>query len=213
MSVVHIEPREGRTSHEAKHLRQHGFLPMAIVHPHGVTELVKAPIKEVNHAIHEAAGLGIVECETPAGEHKTMLVKQIDVEPVSKSIIHVTLQEVHDHDTVRIAVPIVPKGTCRAVQHGEAVLVQPNLHVRVKAEVDHVPHEIEVDVSGLHVGESITVKDLSLPEGVKCLNPPDDPLFFLKPTVKTHAETKPKPAQPLRPETERPEPDLGSASQ
>lgn len=213
MSVVHIEPREGRTSHEAKHLRQHGFLPMAIVHPHGETELVKAPIKEVKHAIHEAAGLGIVECETPSGEHKTMLVKQIDVEPVSKSIIHVTLQEVHDHDTVRISVPVVPKGACRAVQHGEAVLVQPNLHVRVKAEVECVPHEIEVDVSGLHVGESILVKHLALPDGVKCLNAPEDPLFFLKPTVKPHAEPKPKPARSVQAEPEQAAPDSGAAQE
>lgn len=200
MSVVHIQPREGRSSHEAKHLRREGFLPMAIIHPHGDTELVKAPIKEVNHAIHEAAGLGIVECETLSGEHKTMLVKQIDVEPVKKSIIHVTLQEVHDHDTVRISVPVVPKGSCRAVQLGDAVLVQPNLHIRVRAEVDRVPHEVEVDVSKLRVGESITVRHLRLPEGVVCLNSPDDPLFFLKPTVKQHAEPKPKPAHALQAE-------------
>jgi len=197
MSIVHIEPREGRTSHEAKHLRHEGFLPIAIIHPHGDTELVKAPIKEVSHAIHEAAGLGIVECETRNGEHHTMLVKQIDVEPVTKSIIHVTLQEVHDHDTIRTSVPVVPRGSCRATQLGEAVLVQPNLHIRVKAEVDHVPHEIEVDVSNLHVGESILVKHLSLPEGVKCLNSPDDPLFFLKPTIKVHSEPKPKPAEAI----------------
>ncbi len=192
MSVVHIEPREGHTSHEAKHLRHEGFLPMAIIHPQGETELIKAPIKEVSHALHDAAGLGIVECETKNGEHHTMLVKHVDVEPLTRTVIHVTLQEVHDHDTIRISVPIVAKGTCRAVQLGEAVLVQPNLHIRVKSEVDHVPHEFEVDVTGLHIGESIMVKHLTLPEGVKCLNAPDDPLFFLKPTIKVHVEPKPK---------------------
>lgn len=192
MSVVHIEPREGNTSHEAKHLRNEGFLPMAILHPHGGTELIKAPINEVSHALHESSGLGIMECETKTGEHCTMLIKHVDTEPVTHAVIHVTLQEVHDHDTVRISVPIVPKGTSRAVQLGEAVLVQPNLHIRVKSEVDHVPHEIEVDISGLHVGESITVKNLTIPTGVTCLNSPDDPLFFLKPTIKIHNEPKPK---------------------
>jgi len=193
MSVVHIEPRERTSSHSAKHLRQIGVLPMAIVHPHGAPELVKAPMKEVAYALQQNPGLGILECEVAGGKHQTMLVKHIEVEPVNRTLLHMTLQEVSDHEMVHISVPVVALGVCRSAQLGEAVLMQPNLHIRVKAEVDKIPHEIEVDVSGLHPGDAIKVKDLTIPKGLTVISQPDEHVFFLKPALKEPIE-EPEPA-------------------
>ena len=185
MSVVQTESREGGPSSIAKRLRREGFLPMAILHAKGAPELIKAKMADVKRVLHETPGVGIFTIQMPSDkEPRTMLVKQVDYEPVTKAIIHMTLQEVQTGDTVTLSVPLTPVGENRPATHGAAVLMRPHHHLRIRCHVSEVPHELEVDISDLKIDESILAGDVAVPEGVEVLNAPTDVMFFLKAATK-----------------------------
>ncbi|MBI3008251.1 MAG: 50S ribosomal protein L25, partial [Candidatus Omnitrophica bacterium] len=46
-----------------------------------------------------------------------------------------------------------------------------------------IPEKIEADISGLKIGDSLHVKDLRVPEGVKILNDPELTIMSVKPPV------------------------------
>ena len=127
-------------------------------------------------------------------EPRTVLVKQIDYEPVTKAIIHMTLQEVHKGDTVTLSVPLKPVGENRPLVHGAAVLMRPNHHLRIRCHVSEVPHELEVDIAELKVGDSILAGDIAVPAKVEILSAPTDVMFFLKPRAE-EPEAEPEAAE------------------
>ena len=189
MLVVQTEPRQGGSSSIAKQLRRAGFLPMAILHSKGEPELIKAKLADVKKALHENPGVGIFTVKTASVKApRTVLVKHVDYEPVTKSIIHMTLQEVKTGDTVTLSVPLTPVGENRPQTHGAAVLMRPHHHLRIKCHVSEVPHEIDVDISDLKIGDSILASQIAVPEGVEVLSAPDDVMFFLKPASKEELE-------------------------
>lgn len=66
------------------------------------------------------------------------------------------------------------------------MLDQPLREVVVSALPDSLPDHIEVDVSELQVGDSLTVADISVPEGVTITSEPDTVVAsVLAPTVES----------------------------
>jgi large subunit ribosomal protein L25 len=164
---------------------------MAIVHPKGENELITAKLAEVKKALHETPGVGIMQVQADKEEVRTVLIKHVDFEPVTRAIINMTLTEVHKGDSIRLSVPITPTGSCKAEEYGEAVMMRPNHHIRVEAKIGAVPDNLHVDISNLEVGGSITVGDIVFPEGTTVLSPPDEVLFFLKAAAKIVEEPTP----------------------
>jgi large subunit ribosomal protein L25 len=107
----------------------------------------------------------------------SVVVKSIDRDLMSRTLTHVTMQEVSRDDKIRVDIPIVAIGMPQAVTDGEAVLMHPTEHIKVRAKVSDVPDNIEVDISGLGVHESITAGQLTLPDGVELMSSPDSQLF------------------------------------
>jgi large subunit ribosomal protein L25 len=189
MSVVQTEPREGRSSSLARQLRRAGFLPMAIVHSKGEPELIKAKASDVKKALHDTPGVGIFQIQMAEDKQpRTVLVKHVDFEPVTKAIIHMTLQEVKKGDTIQLSVPLKPVGENRIVAHGGAVLMRPNHHVRIKCHVSEAPSELEYDITEMKDDESVTAGMIALPKGVELVSDPEDVVFFMKPVSKVDLE-------------------------
>jgi large subunit ribosomal protein L25 len=179
MSTLHVE-RRGEAV-KPKHLRKNGRLPMAFVERSNETSLIQATVVELRTAMAGADGLGRLDVHIE-GEAKARkaIVKNIDHDAIRKEILHVTLQEVSDDDTIRVDLVVVPTGHSDAAdESNEVVLMQPTDHVKVKGKVSGLPERLEVDVSGLGVGEHINAGDVPLPEGVELVSSPDAILFSL----------------------------------
>jgi large subunit ribosomal protein L25 len=164
-------------------------LPMAIVPAKGEPELIKAKASEVRKALHETPGVGLFQIQMLTDKQpRTVLVKHVDYEPVTKAIIHMTLQEVHKSDTVQLSVPLKPIGENRPVTHNAAVLMRPNHHIRIKCHVSEVPAELDVDVSDMKIGDTVTAGQVDIPKNVELLSDPEDIMFYLKPMSKVELE-------------------------
>ena len=97
---------------------------------------------------------------------KTVLVKELQREPVRGALVHADLFEIDANARVRVNVPIHLHGTAHGVTMG-GLLDHALREIEVDCLARSIPDEVVVDVSGLDVGDSIHVADLTLPDGVE----------------------------------------------
>jgi large subunit ribosomal protein L25 len=103
---------------------------------------------------------------------KLSLIKELQIEPVSRRFYHADFYEVRMDHRLTLDVPLrfagIPVGV---VNGGELQHLKRDLKVSCLPSV--LPDFIEIDVSGLEIGDSIKVKDIRVPEGISVLDPGD----------------------------------------
>ncbi len=102
-------------------------------------------------------------------EHMVML-KDYQLEPVSKDLLHADFIDVRENEQVKVKIPLTLVGKSIGVIEG-GILSQMRRELEVWALPAAIPLNIEVDVSALKIATALHVNDIKLPEGL---------------TVKTH---------------------------
>jgi large subunit ribosomal protein L25 len=106
-------------------------------------------------------------------QERSVLIKQIQHHPVRDDIIHVDFNEISLTKTIKVKVPLVAVGEAVGVKLDGGVLDHILWELEIECLPAQIPESIEVNVSGLKIGDSLHVKDLTVPEGVKFLNDPE----------------------------------------
>jgi len=104
---------------------------------------------------------------------KVVLVKELQRHPVKGSLLHADLYEVDLSKAIEVSVRIHVVGTAAGVALDGGILDQALRELEIECLPRSIPDQIDVDVSALKIGESIHVRELILPEGVKLRSDPD----------------------------------------
>ena len=135
---------------------------------------VKPQMIEIDHNAlwfalkKEAFHASILEMEIDGAISKVLL-RNVQYHPFRQMVQHVDFQRVDATTRMNMKVPLHFKGE----EESDAVKLEHNLisHVVTELEVNGLPAElpefIEVDLSGLKKAGTVTLKDLTLPRGVK----------------------------------------------
>lgn len=182
--------RPGTGKSAAAGLRAQGLVP-AVVYGVGKASLsVAVPAKDLGRLLASGRASGLVQLELGEGAAKQttpVLIKEVQREPVTHSIQHVDFHAVALDQKVTAAVPIIVHGDDQ--RHGLPGVVQHVLHtLEVAALPAAIPERVEVDVSELPVGQSLHVRDLVLPKGVKAQADPDDVVVTIVAPIRERVE-------------------------
>ena len=99
------------------------------------------------------------------GESHTAVLKELQFHPVTDALLHVDFYEVNDQKPITIGVPVKLVGLAQGVRDGGRM----NMSIRkinVKAPYQQIPEHLDIDVTGLRLGKSIKVGELSF-EGLE----------------------------------------------
>ena len=176
MSALQAELRDPNKS-KPTHLRRAGLIPLALTRRDHTTVNLQAPIEALKAAIKQADGHGRFQITLQSGDTIKVILKQQAFDWLHHKPLSATLQEVGEDDVLKLDVPVTSTGTPTAVKDGEATLTQPTTSVRLRGKVADMPEFIEVDVSHLAIGDSISAHELELPEGVDLLSSGEATLF------------------------------------
>lgn len=108
---------------------------------------------------------GLIDLKVDGKTH-VVLVKDVQRDPVQGNLLHVDFHAVRLDEEVQTMVPIVMLGEEARVNDG-GVINQILREISVYCLPTAIPESIEIDVSNLQAGESLTIADLDLPEGVR----------------------------------------------
>jgi large subunit ribosomal protein L25 len=97
------------------------------------------------------------------------MVKSLQVDPTKGTPTHVDLLAIKMNETVQTSVTLTFVNESPGVKAG-GILNQNHTQVNVEALPGDLPEAIEVDISGLDVGSTLTFADIVAPKGVAILN-------------------------------------------
>jgi large subunit ribosomal protein L25 len=85
---------------------------------------------------------------------------------VRHTVVHVDFQIVRRDEVIAADVPIVLVGEAKTVEQENGLVEQLITALTVNATPGLIPPHLEVDISGLTIGDGVRVSDLPLPAGV-----------------------------------------------
>ena len=94
---------------------------------------------------------------------RTVIFKAVDYHPVTDEVIHVDLYGVRMDQAVTVFVPINLVGTAKGIQEG-GILVQGQNEIEIDCLPMDIPEFIEVDISGLGIGDVMRAEDVKIDE-------------------------------------------------
>lgn len=162
----------------AKDLRLKRLIPANVYKgSEGATSL-QISIDDLAEVLQTKAGINVLITMKITGgksavKDKTVLIKEIQREPVKDGILHVDFNEISLTEMLKVNVPLSSKGEPVGVKVDGGILEHIMWELEVECLPTDIPEKIEVDVSALKIGESLHVKDIVVPEGVKVLNDPE----------------------------------------
>lgn len=175
-NTLAVEIREAAGKGVARKLRAAGRVP-AVLYGQS-TEAISLSLDpaRLDRLIHASdAGLNtLIDLEGDqrvAG--KTVLVKDMQRDPVRGAMLHADLYEVDLSETIVVEVPVHVFGTPIGVTLSGGILDQSLREIELECLPRAIPDEIRIDVSGLEVGDSVHVRDLPLPGGVELRTDPE----------------------------------------
>ncbi|WP_366655751.1 50S ribosomal protein L25/general stress protein Ctc [Fodinicurvata sp. EGI_FJ10296] len=95
------------------------------------------------------------------------LIRALQVDVVTEFPIHVDFLRVSDRTSVTMNVPVafINEDDCPGIQEG-GVLNVVRHEIEVDCRADSIPDTIEIDLTGVNVGDSIHISQVKLPRGV-----------------------------------------------
>jgi len=167
--VLKAERRSSCGTRASRRLRSAGRVP-GIVYGHGVENAAIAiPEKSLLEVLHSGARMLKLDLE---GAEENVLVKEVQRDSLTDKIIHIDFARVSLDERVEVSVPVKLRGTPVGVKEG-GIIDQPLRELDVECVATQIPEVLEVDVSSLEIGQSILVRDVSLPGGLRVLNEPE----------------------------------------
>jgi len=132
---------------------------------------------------------GATEKEKPT--KVDVLIHEVQVDPVKGFPVHVDFLAIDMNKPVEVTIPIEFIGLAKAEKDGLGTLVKVLHELDIEALPKDLPHNIEVDVSGLATLEDkIHVKDIKLPKGVTLITDGEE-VVALVAAVKEEVEEVP----------------------
>lgn len=187
--ILEAQPRQEIGKSKLKLLRQQGFVP-AVVYAQGEkTEPIKIVNRDFLRLLHEHHASSIlvnlkVKDESKKAKGRTCLIKEIQYDPVKGDIIHVDFNQISLTKLIKINVSVVAKGEAVGVKVDGGTLEHNIWELEIECLPTAIPKDISIDVSNLKIGDSIQVKDIKAPEGVKILNEPEAIVLSVAPPAK-----------------------------
>jgi large subunit ribosomal protein L25 len=149
-------------------MRASGRVP-GVVYGHGeATRMISVDAHELDllfKHVHWENTLIQVSIE---GEKKAVrtLVREVQSHAYRPEILHVDFQQIHAGEVLHVDVPVRLHGTAPGVKAG-GVLMQAVTDLAIRCTPDRIPEFVDVDISGLDIGDAIHLSDIKLPEGVE----------------------------------------------
>jgi large subunit ribosomal protein L25 len=172
---LEVREREGRGSADSRRLRRQGFIPGVLYGDGKKPHAICVPERELRRVLTGAGGLHAILDVVLEGQKTThaSILKDYQQDPIRGHISHVDLQEVRLDRPIQASVTVQLVGEPAGVKEG-GVLSQVQREINVEALPMEVPEHLDLDVSGMAIGDTLRLADLPTHEGVTYLDDPEE---------------------------------------
>jgi large subunit ribosomal protein L25 len=166
--IVKAEKRDERGKNVARRLRGLGRVPVIVYGGGGESLAASAALADLAAILRSDSGQNTVFSLDIAGVGESDVIfqdRQIDA--IRGRLIHADLRRLVKGEKIEMTVPIHLVGEPIGVKDDGGMLEQQMREIKILCEPANAPDAIDVDVSGLHLNESVHVSDLTVGEGIE----------------------------------------------
>lgn len=175
-----MKKRDESGTRQSVKLRSDGFVPGVVYGKTKENVLVKVLMKDINEVkggkIRENALIDIVISGEGDDLEKTVLVKEIQKDPIKGDWIHVDLNEISLSEKIKTMVHLQVKGEAVGITQG-GILEHLMHEIEIECLPTDLPGHLDIDVTNLEIGHTLSVKDIIVPEGVTILTDREKPII------------------------------------
>ena len=153
----------------SRRLRNAGQVPGIVYGGEGQPELIQMDHNALWQAIQkEAFHSTILDMDLDGGSSQVLL-RDLQIHPYRKQILHADFQRVLATEEIHMYVPLhyVGEEESKAVKVDNCLIDKILTEIEVRCLPANLPERIEVDLSHLEQGSTITLDEVKMPEGVK----------------------------------------------
>ncbi|NLM96043.1 MAG: 50S ribosomal protein L25/general stress protein Ctc [Halanaerobiaceae bacterium] len=165
-----VEKREATGKGAARKLRASGLVPGVV---YGKNIEAKPVIVNPQDLANKFSSNIIFDLEIAGEDKLTAMIKEVKKDPITGVIEHIDFLHITMDEKIVVTVPLVLVGDAPGVKAG-GVLQQLLREIEVQCLPLDIPENIEVDISGLEIGSSISVSDIETGDKLEVVTAPEE---------------------------------------
>lgn len=173
--MIEVEKREAQGKNANRRLRAEGLIP-AVVYGGGKEpvpiQIQRRTLLDLMRAGGSEHAVFLLKLAGSSSKRHTM-IRDLQVDPVSREIIHIDFQRILMTEVVRVEIPVELEGTPLGVKNEGGMLDFVTREVEVECLPGNLPSRLTLDVSALHVGQHLEASAVELPPDVKLVTEPE----------------------------------------
>jgi large subunit ribosomal protein L25 len=151
----------------AREIRRNGKVPAVIYGDNKPPLAITLSYKDVHTRIHAGGFLTTVATIDVDGEKHQVLPKDFQLDPVRDFTMHVDFLRVGKNTIVTVEIPVhfLNDEKAPGIKRGGVLNIVRHT-VECTCPANDIPDAIEIDLTGLNIGDSVHISSVSLPKGV-----------------------------------------------
>jgi len=168
--TIFAEMRDVQGTSASRRLRHAGKIPAILYGSGKETAMLTLDHNSLYHNMEDEAFHSSILVVDIAGKQEKAILRDVQMHAFKQLIMHIDLQRVSATEKIQISVPLHYTGGDEA----PGVKLESGIVSHLITELDIIclpgdlPEFLSVDVSELHIGDSIHLSEVTLPDGVEC---------------------------------------------
>ena len=161
------EPRERVGKGAARAVRRAGRVPAVIYGDRKDPLTISLDPRDVDRELHRPGFFATLYDVEVGGKKHRVLPRDVQLDPVSDRTVHVDFLRVAQDTEVTVNVPVnfINEEESPGLKRG-GVLNIVRHEIEFSCRADAIPQQIELDLTGLEIGDSVHISMVKLPDGV-----------------------------------------------
>jgi large subunit ribosomal protein L25 len=177
---IKAEKRGTFGKNEARRLRKEGMMPAVLYGAGRFNIPLTLKKKDLFAILKSELGERTIFQVTYDSEIKNAMIKELQRNPVTDEILHADFIQIAMDKAIRVSIPVIPVGEAVGVKTEGGFVDLITREVEIECLPKNIPEHLKVDISNLHLRQSLKVGDLAPPEGVRLISHPDTLLVLIE---------------------------------
>jgi large subunit ribosomal protein L25 len=158
-NVLELTVREKHGTQQAKKIRRAGDVP-GIFYFHG-KESIPFSVNSKSLLATLSKESTLLDVRFNTGDNRKCIVRDVQYHPINHAIIHIDFMGIKLDEKITVSVPVHFTGTSIGVKNDGGILQQVLRELEIECLPGDIPEAIELDVTALAIGDSLTVADVA----------------------------------------------------
>lgn len=161
--LIAASPRNDLGKGSARKFRAKGNIPAVVYGPEVAPMPVLLVEADFRKAFRSSSGLSTIFTLNVDGKPNKVIIREMQRDPLTSRVLHVDFHAISMNRPINIEVPVHLVGIPIGVKTEGGIMQILQRDIEISCLPTNIPEHLEVDVSNLGIGDSIHVRDISIP--------------------------------------------------